>query len=614
VCWRDNKVDQSTDMIRTSSPTKLGTDTDSPIRNSDRYSIDGWRLSDSESGSKGYISDAGEKYQGYGSTDKYAIHEKFSSISSSSYNTRTCRYSSRSSESDALTYESSFASDGASIEVSSSGRLSSVSSSSADYSLETHTNQSTLGSLSDLETHTNQSTLGSLSNDTTPQAANPEHYRYASLQYSASSAESYADQITFDEQLTKTKETEDSIKGQDTHIDWEPRNCAETIAELNWMFQDECDHMTHTASSNNESTSEGKDTHATRTIQVVSNYSSFPSSVSRNTSTKELLFDGEGSDSSFSTVSTRSEDLHKNPTLELENFPEMQKEKATGPGDVPPSITEPPPTLPYNGDDSLVTVELPSEPPQVPTQDNAIAQFQQQARRSQEFKAPKPKRRSQEFKSPKPKDNSFATEITESIFHLVDSTFMFSLCERKVTAPVPHEQPCDLSKESQLAKNRTITHLYSEIHSRNTEEAVRRLREHPEEARTWVACCDTISNEGGILKPVTVQFLPLHAACLCHSPAEFVKELIIIYPGAIRSRAGNSKYPIHIACEAGAEPEVVSLLIDLWPGSIYALDGENNIPLTNLIRSKPLSPRKSDIMKLLLAAFATFSEQKTKTE
>jgi hypothetical protein len=93
-----------------------------------------------------------------------------------------------------------------------------------------------------------------------------------------------------------------------------------------------------------------------------------------------------------------------------------------------------------------------------------------------------------------------------------------------------------------------------------------------------------------------------------------VKELIIIYPGAIRSRAGNSKYPIHIACEAGAEPEVVSLLIDLWPGSIYALDGENNIPLTNLIRSKPLSPRKSDIMKLLLAAFATFSEQKTKTE
>ena len=107
---------------------------------------------------------------------------------------------------------------------------------------------------------------------------------------------------------------------------------------------------------------------------------------------------------------------------------------------------------------------------------------------------------------------------------------------------------------------------------------------------------------------LSVKLLPLHSACLCDFSVDFVRELIRIYPDAVRSRSGNSKYPIHIACEVGTDPALVSLLINSWPHSVYARDGENNIPLTNLIRSKPLSPRKSKIMKILLDAFAAESK------
>lgn len=606
------------------------------IRTSDRYSIDGWQLpSGSESiASLGYASDSGAKYQVFGASDKYAVMQGRSKSASTtrsliSYLGSTDKSSSSgSSQSDGnpYAYESFLASDGISIEVSSSGRLSSVSSSSTEFSLKTK--------------NTNQSTHDSSSEDatsTTVHTTNPEKCRYALLQYSASSPlSSNMSFATNDKQeaMMKGKRVRErsnswhSLEQGNDSPDWDGfGHCGDALAELQWLFQDNSNEMDmyipsplSQCNASADTNEEAGDLYAR--IHYIPHHYSLHSVESQNTCTSVLQYDGEDIDmSSSGTHSSSSEDLHEDCFMAVEGTRFMQEQETEARENAPNEIVDeilPSPRI-HGGvgaksndellptqfhcdddslvEDSMVTIELSmdaSKDPSPPRE--ALPQVQNQCKQKDALVT-------------QPEAHSFVTEVEQSVFHALDLTFILSLCNRKVKerkSPAP-EEPflLDLSKQPRrFANSRIITYLYSAIHSKNISDASRRLREHPEEARIWVACCDTISIEEGILKPVTVHFLPLHAACECDSPADFVKELIQKYPGAVRRRAGDLRYPIHIACESGASVEVIQILIDEWPGSIYALDGQNNMPIANLIRSKPLSPRQSEIMKLLLSSFS----------
>ncbi len=199
---------------------------------------------------------------------------------------------------------------------------------------------------------------------------------------------------------------------------------------------------------------------------------------------------------------------------------------------------------------------------------------------------------------------------TQSTFGLVDFfTPLLTLCNRKKEAKVSISKNSNDEIDPEEKDSRTITLLYSAIRNHDAEGALACLKRFPEECRTWVTCCDTISNERTLISsPQRLKYLPLHTACLSRSPLHLVKEIIRIYPDAIKKRAGNYKYPIHMACDAGVDPDVMCCLIKAWPESIYARDGDNNIPLCALLQNKPLSPDQDAIMMILLASFQELQE------
>jgi hypothetical protein len=435
--------------------------------------------------------------------------------------------------------------------------LSSVSSSSTEYTLATESNESSLASTS--------------SDASTPLVANTESDKYAyapSLQYSVSSSDSYQ----YDAQTEGQAENHDS--------NCELLDCGDT---LGWMLDENhgSSTMIQGASIIDSSMRGGRGL----------------CSFSSDESTYIFIDDSFASSHSMQSIALNES---KEDGEELENQVNDDYQRVV--------------SADFDDDDkSVLTVDLPRSLPQDSVQDHSISQSQDHESTFQDLKPSEPKR------------PSFFTRL--NVFFL-DTTFMASLCGKReppthtrnkasIRIPASTTNLSSARKFKQFYKaeksyrsnNRVITNLYSAIHSKNSEIALKRTREHPEEVRIWVSCCDSILNDGGIVRPVTVQYLPLHAACQSPAPKDVVEELLSIYPGAIRSRAGNSKYAIHLACEASAEPAVISLLIEKWPASIYALDGDNNIPLTNLIRSKPLSPRQSEIMRLLLAAFASHDEQ-----
>jgi hypothetical protein len=153
------------------------------------------------------------------------------------------------------------------------------------------------------------------------------------------------------------------------------------------------------------------------------------------------------------------------------------------------------------------------------------------------------------------------------------------------------------------------TFLMTSIYERNWKDALAHLAAFPTEARIWVSVenhtksDETTEDEFAVSSPLkTIIMLPLHGACYYGAPLALVQNLINAYPEAVRQKvAHNSKLPVHIACEEDADPKVVLYLIHSWPTSIYIYDGDGNIPLTKVILSKPLSPRKKDILDILLA-------------
>lgn len=540
------------------------------ILNSDKYTLDGWQLPSGSDASNCYSSD-------FGSVDKYVAL----CASKSQYSSSTAPYSGSSDSrlssytDDAYNYESSLASNITTTDASSSDRMFSSSSSSIDDGPWSRNNQ--IVSITDII---------------------PKPIRYGSLQYIPSSLDSANSSIFRDRSMAVKaieKRNKDSEEGRDGNV-CKPVECVNTISDIQNIMQAECHHM-----NSDSSTAVDCGSNETKIMRNSSKYEVVTTTITPNSSLKEnfnsmhppfrkengcgnvsqfdVQNDSNGNETEMISLYVPSDEDEESNYIrkqQLKEYFRSHQETIEVQDDTDDSI-------------SMKTVELSFG--QVHVEENAPVPHQTIASHEQ-----------QNHPASQHKTICLIDEVTESVLHMVGVCPFLPLCGMKGMI----QESDNMSPESpQLSEHRTITHLYSAIHSKNSEKAMHCLWKRPEEARTWVTCYDKIFQGGDML---SVKLLPLHSACLCDFPVNFVRELIRIYPDAVRSRSGNSKYPIHIACEVGTDPALVSLLINSWPHSVYARDGENNIPLTNLIRSKPLSPRKSKIMKILLDAFAAESK------
>lgn len=215
----------------------------------------------------------------------------------------------------------------------------------------------------------------------------------------------------------------------------------------------------------------------------------------------------------------------------------------------------------------------------------------------------------------------------DNIFNDLIRTFL-SLCkadigeqkevDEKDIIPISHvtiDLNVDSDEDSTISDS--TTQLMSRICEKAWDVALFRLDDFPLEARVWTiidianllmdetkerqSIKSVLSTESSSSSLKNVYVLPLHAACYIGAPITLIRSLINIYPEATRQKVpSNSKLPLHIACEADADPEVISYLINSWPMSIYVCDGNGNIPLSQVILSKPLSARKKATMDVLL--------------
>jgi hypothetical protein len=214
----------------------------------------------------------------------------------------------------------------------------------------------------------------------------------------------------------------------------------------------------------------------------------------------------------------------------------------------------------------------------------------------------------------------------DNIFNDLIKTFL-SLCkadrgeqkevDEKEVVPLSHvtiDLNIDSDEDSTISDS--STQLISRICEKAWDRALLRLDDFPLETRVWTTLdianllMDETKERQSIKSALStesssslknVYVLPLHAACYVGAPITLIKSLINIYPEATRQKVpSNSKLPLHIACEADADPEVISYLINSWPMSIYVCDGNGNIPLSQVILSKPLSARKKETMDVLL--------------
>eukprot|EP00586_Coscinodiscus_wailesii_P014676 CAMPEP_0172492704 /NCGR_PEP_ID=MMETSP1066-20121228/23931_1 /TAXON_ID=671091 /ORGANISM="Coscinodiscus wailesii, Strain CCMP2513" /LENGTH=807 /DNA_ID=CAMNT_0013262483 /DNA_START=45 /DNA_END=2468 /DNA_ORIENTATION=+ len=118
------------------------------------------------------------------------------------------------------------------------------------------------------------------------------------------------------------------------------------------------------------------------------------------------------------------------------------------------------------------------------------------------------------------------------------------------------------------------TELFDLISCRKYEEAIERVKYHPDEASTLLL----VKNRGdpGII--VTRQ-LPLHVACLAiepNKPQQVVNSVIIrlleAYPDACFQKDNDNRLPIHIACQQRASLNIIARMLRIYPNSTQALN------------------------------------------
>jgi ankyrin repeat protein len=72
----------------------------------------------------------------------------------------------------------------------------------------------------------------------------------------------------------------------------------------------------------------------------------------------------------------------------------------------------------------------------------------------------------------------------------------------------------------------------------------------------------------------------LHWACSTNAPLDVIKDILSVYPDAIKICDERLGYlPLHFACYYKASIEIIEFLIQIYPESIQKIDKEGKVPL-----------------------------------
>lgn len=102
-----------------------------------------------------------------------------------------------------------------------------------------------------------------------------------------------------------------------------------------------------------------------------------------------------------------------------------------------------------------------------------------------------------------------------------------------------------------------------------------------DQAKTWVTRFDAVDE-----KKVKWSQLPLHLAIVCGAPTSIIKQLVKLYPKALRCTDDQHMLPLHLALRHGATDEVVAFLLKEFPDAAYAKGKNNRTPVDCAMRAK----------------------------
>jgi hypothetical protein len=167
--------------------------------------------------------------------------------------------------------------------------------------------------------------------------------------------------------------------------------------------------------------------------------------------------------------------------------------------------------------------------------------------------------------------------------------------EEEVEPLPPHHRPTTVLYQHGATK------LFRLIEARDWEEAVHVLREHPEQAQTWVVSTETTSpvvvdvesspssslhrrqqeepTTTSSWKNILWRRLPVHEAMRQQAPPSFVDRLLQAYSGACRERTHFGELPLHLALDHGAAPATVHLILLHHLMAYQCTDQSGRLPL-----------------------------------
>lgn len=104
------------------------------------------------------------------------------------------------------------------------------------------------------------------------------------------------------------------------------------------------------------------------------------------------------------------------------------------------------------------------------------------------------------------------------------------------------------------------TELYTSICEGEWDTASSLVKEHPEDASTWVVRYDTEDPD-----VILWRFLPLHSACARQPNETLIETLLLAYPEAASAKDDQGFLPLHYACGNRANDAVINMLLIVYP-------------------------------------------------
>jgi len=128
-----------------------------------------------------------------------------------------------------------------------------------------------------------------------------------------------------------------------------------------------------------------------------------------------------------------------------------------------------------------------------------------------------------------------------------------------------HEMTCDYDKSATI--------LYELLEASSWDEAIRRCRDNPDEARTWIVRKDKSMN-------IRWKLLPLHASIIFQAPTSVASSILDAYRLAARRQDDQGMLPLHLAFRHKQEDEdLLDSLLREYPKAVLERDKRNRVPL-----------------------------------